>query len=137
MRIVFDTNVLIDAIAQRDNYEVAQKLLLRATDKDVRGIITANSVTDIYYILRKRIGDTKSRIAIWKLMSGLEVVPVDRESCEIALVLPMKDFEDAVLAACAAKANADYIVSRDAGFQAADGSPVRVVNPEKMLELMD
>ncbi len=50
MRVVLDTNVLIDAIAERGDYPSAQKLILCAAEDRIEGLITANTVTDIHFI---------------------------------------------------------------------------------------
>ena len=57
MIVAFDTNVLIDAIAEQRDYLDDQKLILAVAEEKLTGVISANSITDIYYILRKRIGD--------------------------------------------------------------------------------
>ena len=101
MRIAFDTNVLIDAIANRADHEAAQSLIMAVAEEKVSGVISANSVTDIYYIARKLVGDESARNAIWNLMTVFDVAPVDGEACATALSVEMSDYEDAVLAVCA------------------------------------
>lgn len=136
MRIAFDTNVLIDAIANRADYDAAQSLIMAVADEKVSGVITANSITDIYYIARKVVGDENARNAIWNLMTVFDVAPVDGEACATALSVQMSDFEDAVLAVCAAREDVDYIVSRDQGFLKASGCPVTVIEPSALLDVI-
>ena len=133
MRIAFDTNVLIDAIANRADHEAAQSLIMAVAEEKVSGVISANSVTDIYYIAKKLVGDESARNAIWNLMTVFDVAPVDGEACATALSVQMSDYEDAVLAVCAEREEADYIVSRDQDFLKASGSPVAVIAPEALL----
>ncbi len=134
MKIAFDTNVLIDAIAQRGEYREAQALIIAVAEEKAAGMVSANSITDIYYVLRKRIGDAKAREAVWNLMAVLEVADVNGEICAMALGSPMKDYEDAVLAFCARQAGADTIVTGDAEFLRESGSPVPVSTVRAMLE---
>ena len=136
MRIAFDTNVLIDAIANRADYEAAQSLIMAVAAEKVSGVITANSITDIYYIAKKVVGDENARNGIWNLMTVFDVAPVDGEVCATALSVQMSDFEDAVLAVCAAKEEADYIVSRDQGFLKASGCPITVIEPSTLLGMI-
>ena len=49
----------------------------------------------------------------------------------------MKDYEDAVLAVCSAQEGADYLVTRDEDFLAAEGCPVQVVSPGTLLEMLN
>lgn len=133
MRVVFDTNVLIYSIVNDGEHESARELVLAAANERLEGLITANSVTDIYYILRKRIGDARAREALWNLMTVFGVVEVDGEVCATALGSPMKDFEDAVLAQCAKKANADCIVTEDQALLFDGSSPVTLMSIETLL----
>ena len=47
MRVVFDTNVILDAVLERADYKSAQALVLAAAADQIDGVITANSITDI------------------------------------------------------------------------------------------
>jgi predicted nucleic acid-binding protein len=136
MRVIFDTNVLLDAIALRADYEVAQELIMAVSQEEIQGIITANSITDIYYVARKYIDDESVREIISNLLTVFDIAPVDREDCANALCLPMSDFEDAVLAACAEKCDADYIATRDEGFIRAEGCPVPAMRPDDIIKII-
>ena len=135
MKVAFDTNILLDAIANRADYEVAQKLILAVATEKIEGIVTANSITDIYYIARKRIGDVAARDALWGLLEIFDIASVSGDDCALALDTPMTDFEDAVLAVCAKKEGATYIVTRDEGFILAN-SPVPARKPAEILTLI-
>jgi Predicted nucleic-acid-binding protein, contains PIN domain len=135
VKVAFDTNILLDAIANRADYEVAQKLILAVATEKIEGIVTANSITDIYYIARKRIGDVAAREALWGLLEIFDIASVSGDDCALALDTPMIDFEDAVLAVCAKKEGAAYIVTRDEGFILAN-SPVPARDPEEILTLI-
>ena len=49
----------------------------------------------------------------------------------------MNDFEDALIAACAKREGADCIVSRDKDFAASSASPVAVIAPDALLDLVE
>lgn len=136
MIIAFDTNVLLDAFAEREGAKEAQELILAVAEDKVVGLVGANSITDIFYLLRKAIGIDGAKEAVLNILNMFDVAPLNGEDCFAALTLPMNDFEDAVLAVCAAKENADWIVSRDKGFINAD-SPVPVATPEKILGILE
>lgn len=135
MRISFDTNILLDAIANREGYREAQALITLVAERSIEGLIAASSITDIYYIARKAIGDERAREAVRNLLRIFDVTSVDGAICQSALGLPMKDYEDAVLAACSAKANADFIATRDREFLEAE-SPVPAKRPQDLLRLI-
>ena len=134
MKIAFDTNVLIDAIAGRGQYREARALIMAVAEERIEGLISANSITDIYCILQKRIGDAKAREAVWNLMAVFEIADVNGEICATALGSPMKDFEDAVLAFCAKQSKAEAVVTGDAEFLKESESPVPVSTVQAMLE---
>lgn len=136
MKVVFDTNMILNAAMGRDGYEQAQKLIQAVISGEVTGIITANTITDIHYIVKKRAGDEAAREVVRSTLDLFHVAPVDRKACETALVLQMSDYEDAVLAACSKEAGADFIATQDKGFIGSKGSPVAVLGPQDILRAL-
>lgn len=136
MRVAFDTNILLDTILNRPGREDALRLMLSVSEEKISGIISANSITDLYYLARKGIGDQSAREAIFDILSIFNIAPVDGDVCSMALNMPMGDYEDAVLAVCAARAEADYIITRDEGLIKAE-CPVQVRRPKELLHMID
>ena len=133
MRIVFDSNVIVDAIKPNALFEAeAQELLRLASINRIYGLVSANSLSDIFYVLRKGFGAEKSKAMIKRLTLMLDIIGIEPEDCSDALELDMNDFEDALIAVCAQKANADCIVSRDERFIKAKTS-VEVITPAHLL----
>lgn len=133
MRIAFDTNVILDAVLKRKGYQAAQKLIMAVATEKIEGVIAGSSVTDIYYIAKKLVGDEKAREFIFNILSVFDIASVDGEVCTEALTLPMSDYEDAVLAACV---TADYIVTNDRAFLNAD-SPIETIAPAELLKKLE
>lgn len=133
MNVAFDTNVILDAAMGRPGSEEALKLIQSVISGEITGIVTANTITDIHCIVKKRAGDAAAREVVRNTLDLFEVVPVDREACETALILPMDDFEDAVLAACANEAYSEYIATQDEKFVNSTGSPVVPLHPQDIL----
>lgn len=51
MRVLIDTNILLDALIGREPYyESADKLLKFCADKRIQGFIAAHSVPNIFYM---------------------------------------------------------------------------------------
>lgn len=136
LKVFFDTNVLMDSILNRPGRQNALKLIRAVSEEKILGIVTANSITDIYYLSRKGIGDQAAREAILDLLSIFDIAPVDGDACSMALNEPMSDYEDAVLAVCAAREEADYIVTGDQTFLTAP-SPVQPVTPSDLLKILE
>ena len=56
MTAVIDTCVIIDALQSREPFSAdAQKLFLAVSNRQFDGILTAKSITDIFYILRRSL----------------------------------------------------------------------------------
>ena len=135
MTIVFDNNIMLDALLERRPFcDNAGKLMVACVDGHF-GCLTANSLTDIFYVLSKSIGAVKAKLAVRKLIELFEILPVSDEDCIKALDSSMDDFEDALVSVCAHKRRADYIVSRDVKFIGADG-PVPVIEPGELLKML-
>ena len=136
MTVVIDNNVIVDALKPNPEFEIdAQEILRLASKKSVEGFINANSLTDVFYVLRKEHGADKTKVMLQKLLLMLDIVGVAPADCVVALEKPTGDFEDALIDVCAKKMGADYIVSRDKKFIEAQ-TEVRVVGPKQLLEIL-
>lgn len=136
MKVVFDTNVILDAAMGRPGFEVAQELIQAVIRGEMTGVVTANTITDIHYIVKKRAGEEKARAAVYNVLVLFDIAPVDGTVCMAALRSPVSDYEDAVLVSCAAGQQADCIVTGDRRFLDSAGSPVPVKRPEEIAELL-
>lgn len=62
MKIFVDTNIIIDALASRKPFfNDAEKIFVLAANERIEAFISASSVTDIYYILRKYTSESTTR----------------------------------------------------------------------------
>ena len=115
MKVLFDTNIVIDILKRREpHYENSNKLFMLAADEKIDAIIGTNAITDIYYLTKKQYGDTKTTVNI--IFDILEIIkPVDTLANDIfrAAELGFRDFEDAVITAIAIREKADYIITRN------------------------
>lgn len=137
MKAMIDTNVILDALAGREPFRVdAENIFVQVSANSFEGCISANSITDIYYIIRKSIKDAlSSRKAIGKLLLLFAIQDVTRDDCMNAVASDMADFEDALLAACADRGECDYIVTRN--LKDFTKSPVKAVSPKEFLSLLE
>ncbi|NER22540.1 MAG: putative toxin-antitoxin system toxin component, PIN family [Symploca sp. SIO1C2] len=115
MKILFDTNVLLDALLNREPFVNEARTLMQAVDREqIIAYVTATTLTDIFYIVRKHTKSyQQANQALTKILSSMEVCQVDRKIIEQAIVLDCKDFEDAIQIACAIAQPVDAIVSRN------------------------
>ena len=71
------------------------------------------------------------------LLVTYNIIGVDRLDCQRALDLQINDFEDAIAAVCAKKANADYIITNDKEFLAEQDLDVPAISPGDFLEKLN
>ena len=136
MKIVIDNNIMLDALLERKPFNESAEQILTACADIHKGCLSANSLTDIFYVLQKSIGAAAAKTTIKKIMDLFEIVSVNEEDCLNALSLPIDDFEDALVIICAKKAGAAYIVTRDE-LLLKTASPVPIVSPSELLEILN
>jgi predicted nucleic acid-binding protein len=137
MKLVFDTNVIVDVLAVREPFVGASKKAMAvAARADVAGAMTANTLTDIFYLLTRHGMPQKSlKAALINLMDYLEVLDTTSDLCLLACHSDMADFEDALLAESAKLWSADLIVTRNAVDFAK--SPIKAITPTELLDRPD
>ena len=134
-RVLFDTNVVLDVLLDRQPYVEASAAAWAAGETGgAEGMLAAHAVTTIHYLVRKERGNAKARRIVSAILRVFGVAAVDAAVLQEALELPWPDFEDAVTAAAARTAGCEFIVTRDPkGFR---GSPVRSLTPEAVTPLL-
>lgn len=130
--VLFDTNVVLDALLNRSPWVADAAACWRASDDGkILGCLTASTLTDIFYIARKQKGVDAARDALRLCLDTFAICAVDRLSLEQAIDLPGSDFEDNLQIVCATLAGLDAVVTRDKdGFQ---GSTITVLTPTELL----
>jgi predicted nucleic acid-binding protein len=121
-------------LANREPFVAESAAVLSLVEaRTVEGFVAAHSVTTLFYLLRREVGSRRAREVLMELLRVLEVVAVDQDRIFQALAMDWDDFEDAVQASCAAKAEVDYLLTRDRDdFR---GSYVPVLSPAEFIAL--
>ena len=134
MKILVDTCVIIDAIANRRPFDKdAQALLLFCARGRLNGYITANSLTDIHFLLSKTNHDeTTIRNIINNMLQSIKILDTTSFECKNALYSEIHDFEDAIQAESARNNNIDLIVTRN--LKDYKRSPVPACSPADCLK---
>jgi len=137
LKILIDTNVILDYIMERDGFwEEAEGVLLLTERNDAIEFMTATSVTDVFYILKKYYSDSaKAQEEIAKIFQNIKILGVAEEDIRRALELRWRDFEDAVQYSVALRNDIDCIVTRNPKDFEADEIPV--FTPAELLKVFD
>ena len=134
MRILLDTNFVLDVALARQPFARAAEQILAASDfSRIHLFITASSATDLYYVLRKEQGREAGLRFIQRLLECVDACGVDKAVLNAALASGFRDYEDAVQSAAAVEAKVDIIVTRNkADFSS---SPLTVLTPDEFVSL--
>jgi predicted nucleic acid-binding protein len=125
MRILLDTNVLIDFYTQRTPDNSARKFMVASIFGDIEVWASAKSFTDIFYIISKHADSSKVQDAFLESFEWLNICSVTGADLSSAAKQKWPDFEDCLVAECAAKIDAEYIVTRDkTGFRESATPPI-------------
>jgi predicted nucleic-acid-binding protein len=131
---LFDSDVLLDVLAQRQSFVVASAQALNtATQPQVQGYVAGHAVTNIFYILRRQVGSETARELLSRLLQHLQIADVTDEVIRAALRSAMTDFEDAVTSEAAKAAGVEVIVTRNTPDFAA--SVIPAVPPTEFLAM--
>ena len=131
-KVLLDTNIILDIALQRyPFFEDARQIFAKIDNGEIKGFVTASSVTDIYYISRKSCGREKTIAFIRELIDIIEILSVTKKSITDALNADFKDFEDAIQCCIADMNEINIIVTRNKpDFEK---STVEVCTPAELL----
>lgn len=113
-KILIDSDVCLDLITVRyPFFQEANRLFSLVENGNFEGVISADSFSNIYYILRKFSNSSKAREQIKNLRKITNVGEIRTSSIDSALASEWNDFEDAIQHACAVENECDAIISRN------------------------
>lgn len=137
MKILLDTNAILDYMLKREpNYEDCKDIIRRADLDDDYEIVSASAITDIHYIAKRQLRDTYDvQDAISDLLRIVNVGTVTEDNIRTALRLRWKDFEDAVQYAVAIDNGVDVIITSN--IEDFEEVQIPVMTPSGFLKSLD
>lgn len=96
-KVFLDTDIIIDFLIDRQPHANAATQILDMAEK--KHIVVCSSVlsfNNIHYIVRKFLGEIKTREVISELIEVIEVLGVEKEHLIQAINSDFKDFKDAL-----------------------------------------
>lgn len=137
MRILVDTNVLLDYILLREPFtQSAQRIIKLCQEEILSGAIAAQSIPDMFYILRKNIPVEERRRILSCLCDIFHVENIDKNKLQQALLnQDFQDFEDCLQMECAASFRADYIITRNIDDYVA--SKIPCITPKDFCNMLE
>ena len=133
MKLLLDTNILLDIALKRQPFVIqAAQVLTTAQHRKFPLYMTATTITDLFYIIRKAKGKAVALAFITDLMQYVDVAAVDKAVVMRALDLELPDFEDAIQVGSAERAGIETIITRnEPDFE---DSALQVLNPAQFLQ---
>lgn len=134
MKIMCDTNVIIDVLLEREPFaEASCRVLSLCEEHKIEGFVSVSSVTDIYYLVRKYTHSTELAYkAVGKLLEIVKVCSVSNNDVLTAFQRKARDFEDCLVATCAKSIRCSCIVTRNKkDFEEFD---IPLLTPEELLQ---
>ena len=135
MKVLIDTNILLDVLTERDGFwEESLAIWNLCRDEKLRGFISALSIPNIVYIMRKSLTPEKTEELIRKMSVLFEIADLKVSDITEAAQMLVHDFEDGVQMSTAKRIQADYIVTRNTrDFLSSD---VPCIEPAEMLKIL-
>lgn len=112
-KLFIDSDIIIDLLAQRENYLQAASLMSIIMDKKAAAYTTPLILTNVDYIITKYSNKIKSRKAIKTIVKIISVISIDENIINKALESEFSDFEDAIQYYAAEKQKIDFIITRN------------------------
>jgi predicted nucleic acid-binding protein len=115
IKILVDTNVIIDLLAKRENFYIDSLQLFSLADQNkIQLIISTLSIANTHYLLNDVMKMKDARAVIRKFKVLVNSFPLSDKIVELALNdKNFKDFEDGIQYYTALEANCNVIVTRN------------------------
>lgn len=133
MKVLVDTNIILDVLCNRKEFvENSAKVFKLCEVKKITGYVSALSIPNIVYIMRKELNAEKVKEIIEKLSLIFEIIDLKADDLKRATTLAFTDYEDAVQSAQADRIKANYIVTRN--VKDYDESKIKAIKPSELIE---
>lgn len=97
MELLIDTNILLDLVFKRSNYEKAASLFKTIDEINANAYITASVTTDLFYVIRRQTHDVNKTYGIMRqLFKLVSILSVTNEDIIDSFQRNWRDFEDCV-----------------------------------------
>ena len=133
MKVFIDTNVILDVLYKRkDFYEDSLKVWKLCETRQIDGYISALSIPNIVYVLRKEIDPIKTLEVIKSIDLIFNIYDLKKDVIMEAAHAKSDDFEDAIQAVTASKVKAEYIITRN--VKDYKNSTIKAIEPSELVK---
>lgn len=135
MRVLLDTNVVLDFILKRSPFNVESKeIFVHAAQRQIEIFVSPITPINAFYTTRKEKGKDVAFQSIEKLLKIVRLTKSDNQIYQNALSLGFNDYEDAVQHECALADNLDTIVTRNTKDY--KNASIKIYSPSEFLQIL-
>lgn len=113
MKLFLDTNILLDLLLERDGYEDSAYLFQLQEEGKLTLCVSILTMVNMAYVYKKTVGQDMAIVNIKYFSTLVDVVPMDGEQLQQAIMTDCPDFEDALQATAASNAGCDFLITRN------------------------
>lgn len=136
MKILLDTNALIDLVAVRRPYvNDIKKLCIAAVFGDLQIWASTQSYADAYYVLRKHAPAEEVKHALLATLDIFMVCGTYAADLRGALESDWSDIEDYLIAHASKHIPAKYLITRDK--ELVEKSPIKALSAQEFLNVLE
>jgi len=114
LRILFDTNIVLDVLLNRKGFvEISSSLVGMVENNNIDGYLCATTITTLDYLISKAINRKQAKIEIQKLLTLFKIADVNSIVLKLSINSEFDDFEDAVQYYSGEYCEVDGLVTRN------------------------
>jgi len=115
LRILFDTNIILDVLLNRKEFvEISANLVGMVENKNIDGYLCATTITTLDYLISKAINRKQAKMEIQKLLTLFKIADVNSIVLKLSINSDFNDFEDAVQYYSGEYSEVEGLVTRNA-----------------------
>ena len=134
MKIFLDTNVILDVLIKREPFYIdSSKVLTLVNEKIVSGYISAITINNIYYILRKLKDKETAKNFITEILVSFEIIALTKDILSRANKISIDDYEDGIQFFSALDCGCDFLITRNDKDYPRIG--IKIISPEEFISI--
>jgi predicted nucleic acid-binding protein len=135
MKVLFDTNIIMDYFFEREPFVNEADLIFDAKEKGLfEAYISAITPLNLVYSGKKYASAKKLHQILISLLASFEICGIDSKILQRASISSIKDYEDAVQYESAIATGIEVIVTRD--LKDFTGTDIPVLSPADFLKTL-
>ena len=132
MKVLLDTNIIIDIALERQPYFTNSETVLAFVEQgQIEGYISASTISDLYYLIRKQKGRDLTIEFLQEILTFCQIATVNQDAIIMAFTTNFHDFEDSIQYSTAVVNKLDAIITRNP-----QDFPIitpRIITPEQLI----